>query len=75
MHLGVCHVAAGADHRRILVFTDTLVRDQVHTGVLTALALAIEEQLSSFGAMLTKDEPQSREWEVLLAMLRQRTRG
>ena len=56
----------------ILVLTDTVVRDHVHTGLLTALDLEIEEQLSPFGVMLRKDEPLSRELEIFLNMLRER---
>ncbi|WP_368668870.1 MULTISPECIES: LysR substrate-binding domain-containing protein [unclassified Pseudomonas] len=56
----------------ILMLTDTVVRDHVHTGLLAALGLEIEEQLSPFGVMLRKDEPQSRELEIFLKMLRER---
>lgn len=56
----------------ILVLTDTVVRDHVHTGLLTALDLEIEEQLSPFGVMLRKDETLSRELEIFLNMLRER---
>ncbi|MFJ7145040.1 hypothetical protein [Pseudomonas protegens] len=60
---------------QLLQITDTVVRDHVHTGLLTALDLEIEEQLSSFGGMLRKDEPQSRELEIFLNRLRERARG
>ncbi|ROL76924.1 hypothetical protein BLX41_13730 [Pseudomonas protegens] len=60
---------------QLLQITDTVVRDHVHTGLLTALDLEIEEQLSPFGVMLRKDEPQSRELEIFLNRLRERARG
>ncbi len=58
----------------ILVLTDTVVRDHVHTGLLSVLDLELEEQLSPFGVMLRKDEAQSRELEIFLRMLRERAR-
>lgn len=54
----------------ILVLTDTVVRDYVHTGLLTALNLEIEEQLSPFGIVLRKGEPLSRELEIFLGKLK-----
>ncbi|MFG6206133.1 LysR family transcriptional regulator [Pseudomonas retamae] len=56
----------------ILVLTDTVVRDHVHTGLLTALSLEIEEQLSPFGILLRKGEPLSRELEIFLTKIKAR---
>lgn len=57
----------------ILMLTDTGGRHYVHTGLLTALNLEIEGQLSPFGMVLRKGEPMSRELEIFLDKFKART--